>query len=92
MDNKKELNMDEMNRVTGGTGRTVNTGVTGLDAALRAEPRKSSKQIDHIVNGTVVDTVSDNLVYDPEAKRHFVQVNYNGKIGWVASSILGLPR
>lgn len=87
-----ELNMNEMAKVNGGVGRTVNTGVSGLNAALRAEPKKSSKQIGSIPNGTRVDTVSDQLVYDPEAGRNFVQVNWNGKTGWVAASILGLPR
>lgn len=87
-----ELDLEAMAKVTGGVGRTVNTGVAGLNAALRAEPRKSSKQIGSIPNGTRIDTVTDQLVYDPEAGRNFVQVNYNGKIGWVASSIVGLPR
>lgn len=88
----KELDFESMAKVSGGVGRTVNTGVAGLNAALRLEPRKSSKQIGSIPNGTRIDTVSDQLVYDPEAGRNFVQVNYNGKIGWVASSLVGLPR
>lgn len=92
MDKKNELSMNEMEQVTGGVWRTVNTGVPDLDAALRAEPRKSSKQIGHIPNGCQVDTLTDQLVYDPESRRNFVQVNYNGKIGWVASSIVGMPR
>ena len=89
---KKELNLDDMEQVSGGNWHTVNTGVSGLDAALRAEPRKSSRQIGHIPNGFDVDTVSDQLFYDPDSRRHFVQVRYNGKIGWVASSILGMRR
>ena len=87
-----ELTPEQMAKVTGGANHTINTGVEDLDAALRAEPRKASKQIDHISNGTAVNTISDELVYDPVAQRHFVQVEYNGKIGWVASSILGLRR
>ena len=48
-------------------------------------------------NGTVVDTISDELVYDPVAGRHFVEVRFtdkNGqeKTGWIASSILGMKR
>ena len=89
---KKELNMNEMEQVTGGNWHTVNTGVTGLDAALREKPSKTSRQIGHIPNGIDVDTVSDRLEYDPVSKRNYVQVNYNGKIGWVAASILGLKR
>ncbi len=88
----KELSTEELDEVSGGVGRTVNTGVAGLNAALRLEPQKFSKQIGSIPNGTRIDTVSDQLVYDPEAGRNFVQVNYNGRIGWVASSLVGLPR
>lgn len=87
-----ELNMEQMEKVTGGVVHTINTGVDGLDAALRAEPRKNSKQIGHIANGTRVNTISDTLVYDPIAQRNFVQVEYEGKTGWIASSILGLKR
>ena len=63
-----------------------------MEAALRAGPSKSSKQIGHVPNGTVVDTVSDVLVYDEESGRHFVQVRVNGKVGWIASSIVGMKR
>lgn len=93
MDDKlNELKIDELEQVTGGVWRTVNTGVAGLDAAVRAEPRKSSRQIGHIANGTQIDTTGDNTEYDPESGRHFVQVTFNGKVGWIAASILGLPR
>lgn len=92
MADMKEMNVNEMEQVTGGVWRTVNTGVSGLNAALRIDPRKASKQIAHIPNGTQVDTISDELVYDPVAGRHFVQVEYDGKIGWIASSILGMKR
>lgn len=88
----QELSMNEMEQVTGGVWREVQTGVAGLDAALRKEPRKSSKQIGHIPNGTMVDTVTDQLVYDSESGRNFVQVSVNGKVGWIAASIIGLRR
>ena len=89
---KSELSMEEMDRVSGGVWRKVNTGVQGLDAALRAEARKASRQIGHIANETMVDTVTDQLVYDPDSGRNFVQVTVNGKTGWIAASIIGLPR
>ena len=92
VENKRELSMNEMEKVSGGVQRTVNTGVDGLDAALRAEPRKSSRQIGHLPNGVRVDTVSDTPVFDKESGRNFVQVNANGKTGWIAASIIGLPR
>ena len=92
MENMKELNLDEMEHVAGGVWRTVKTGVIGLNAALLAEPRKSSKQIGHIPNGIDVDTVTDDLIYDSDSHQNYVKVTYNGKTGYVASSILGMPR
>ena len=92
MENKKELSLDQMASVSGGAERTVNTGVSGLNAALRKEPKKNSKQIGSIPNGTVVDVNPATQTYDPESGRHFVYVVVNGKDGWVASSLVGLPR
>lgn len=90
--NMKELDLDTLESVKGGVMRQVNTGTPGLDAALRASATKSSKQIGHLPNGTMVDTVSDQLVYDPESGRNFVQVTVNGKVGWIAASIIGMKR
>ena len=89
---KQELDLEAMEKVTGGVVHTVNTGIAGLVAAILAQPQKSSRQIGSISNGAQVDTVSDALVYDPESGRNFVQVRFNGKTGWIASSILGLKR
>ena len=91
-----ELNMNEMAKVNGGVGRTVNTGVADLKAAVRKGPGKSYGQIASLSNGTVVDTISDP-VYDSVAGRHFVEVTYtdsNGvsRTGWIATSILGMKR
>ena len=87
----QELNLNEMEQASGGMVRTVNTGLNGVNAALRAEPRKASRQIGSIPNGIRVDTLS-GLVYDPASGRNFVQVNANGKVGWIAASIVGLKR
>jgi len=94
MDNEtmKELNLDQLEQVQGGVWRTVNTGVKGLNAALRAESNKSSTQIASLPNGTQVDTVTDELVYDPVSGRNFVKVKVNGKTGWIAASIIGMKR
>ena len=35
---------------------------------------------------------SDTLYYDPDSRRHYVEVTWNGRTGYVASSILGLRR
>lgn len=87
-----ELNPNQMEQVTGGVWRTVNTGVSGLNAALRIGPGKNTKQIASLPNGTQVDTVTDQVVYDSVSGRNFVEVDVNGMRGWVAASIVGLPR
>ena len=93
MDNIRELKPDEMDQVTGGVWRTVNTGVSGLNAALRDGPsKKGTKQIASLPNGTQVDTVTDQVIYDPVSGRNFVEVTVSGKRGWIAASIVGLPR
>ena len=98
MDNeKRELSLDEMEQASGGTYRKVNTGKAGLNAAVRSGPSKSDRQIASLENGTIVDTVSDVLVYDPVAGRNFVEVTYVDRggvtrTGWIASSILGMKR
>lgn len=94
--NTRELKPEEMDQVSGGVNRLVNTG-TGDNAAVRMDASKGSRQIASLPNGTVVDTISDELVYDPAAGRHFVQISFtdkygNRKIGWIASSIVGMKR
>ena len=97
MENMQELNMDAMAQAVGGVQRTINTGIEGLNAAIRSGAGKTYRQIASLPNGTIVDTVSDKLVYDAESGRNFVEISYrdqNGKLrdGWVAASIVGLPR
>lgn len=89
----KELNLNELEQVSGGVWRTVNTGVEGLNAKLRNGPSmKGTKQIASLPNGTLVDTLTDQVVYDPASGRNFVEVTVNGQTGWIAASIVGLPR
>ena len=90
--NMQELNLDEMAQIEGGVMRTVNTGVPGLNAVLRAGASKGSPRLTSIPNGVQVDTVTGDLVWDEVSQRHFVQVKYNGQTGWIASSILGMRR
>ena len=88
-----ELNLNEMEQVTGGVLRTVNTGIPDMNAKLRNGPSmEGTKQIASLPNGTVVDTVTDELVRDPKSGRNFVKVTVNGKTGWIAASIIGMPR
>jgi hypothetical protein len=44
-----------------------------------------------------VDTVTDKVVYDEGSGRNFVEITFTDKSGksrngWVAASIVGLPR
>ena len=76
MENMKELSMETMEQVTGGVQRVVNTGIDGLNAAVRQSASKSSRQISSLPSGPIVDTVSDELMYDKDS----------------AASIVGLKR
>ena len=90
--NMREVSLEEMDQVSGGVYRTVNTGMANVKAGLFQKASKKSKKIGSIPNGTVVDTTSDALIWDPDTNRHYVEVNYNGKTGYVASSMLGMKR
>ena len=39
----KDLDLNDLEKVTGGVERTVNTGIDRKGAAIRAEPRKTSR-------------------------------------------------
>lgn len=98
MDNNRvELGLDAMEQVTGGTLRTINTGIPGQNAAIRSGASVNAGWIASLPSGTQVDTVTDRTVYDAASGRNFVEINFtdkNGKsrTGWVAASIVGLPR
>ena len=88
-----ELNLDELEQVTGGRTSTVNTG-TADNAAIRTAPGGGAI-IASLPNGVVVDTVG-SPVYDPGTDRNWIMVRFQkkGKVetGWVAASIVGLKR
>ncbi len=89
-----ELSLDELNQVTGGVLKTVNTG-TAQNAAIKDRPG-GAKVLASLPNGTVVDTVGDP-VYDPVTARNWVQVRYHDagnrvRKGWIAASIVGMKR
>ena len=85
----KELSMDEMEQVSGGMRRPVNTG-TEHNAIFRTAPRKNASVICYIHNGEIVNTIGRELVWDPESGRNFIEVAYNGMTGWIAAFIVGL--
>ena len=92
-----ELNLDVMAQVTGGVKRTINTGIQGKSAAIRSGASTSASWIAGLPNGTEVDTVTDELVRDRVSGRNFVEIDFidkngNQARGWVAASIVGLPR
>ena len=96
MDHGTELNLDQMEQVNGGVYRTINTG-TSDKAQIRTGPGTGYGRLVSLVNGTVVDTVSDQLVWDEESRRNFVEVTFTSKDGkrkkgWIAASLVGLPR
>ena len=97
MENKQKLSIEETEQITGGVQRTINTGIDGMNAAIRSGAGTSYGQIASLPNGSIVDTITDELYYDPISNRNFVQITYVDKYGksgtgWVAASIVGLPR
>ena len=88
-----ELSMDELNQVTGGSMKTVNTG-TPDNAAIRNAPG-NGVIIASLANGTAVQTIG-TPVYDAGTDRNWIKVKckYKGKsiTGWVAASIVGFKR
>ena len=97
MDNMKELNLDELAQADGGVKRTINTGIDGTNAAIRKGASTSAPWMAGLPNGTEVDTVTDQLVRDSVSGRNFVEIDFTDKNGnqargWVAASIVGLPR
>ncbi len=96
MEHRKNLNLDEMAQVIGDVNRTINTG-TSDKAQIRTGPGTGFGRLVSLMNGTVVNTVTDELVWDEQSGRHFVEVQFTGKdgkmkTGWIASSIVGMKR
>ena len=96
--NIQELNVNEMNQISGGVQRVINTNCSD-NAAIRSAPtRGQQNQIASLPNGTIVNTINENnLTYDAVSGRNFVQIQFIDKYGvqrtgWVAASIVGLKR
>ena len=93
-----ELDLNAMEQVTGGVKRKINTG-SSVNAAVRRAPTQGARnQSASLPNGTVVDTIDEkHPVYDSVSNRNYVMISYTNKngekeTGWVAASIVGLPR
>lgn len=92
---KSELTLNQMEQVSGGVYRKINTG-TADKAAIRKGPGKGYGQFTSLINGTSVNTIGDP-VWDEVSGRHFVMIEFYDKYGeyqtgWVASSIVGMKR
>lgn len=94
---KIELTQDMLEDVTGGTRRTIRTG-SNSKAQIRTSPTTGEdNRLSSLANGTQVETVSDELIWDEASQRHFVRISFINKkgkrvYGYVASSLVGLPR
>lgn len=94
---KIELTQDMLEDITGGTLRTINTG-GGSKAQIRTSPTTGAdNRLSSLANGTQVETISDDLIWDDVSQRHFVMISFVNKkgkrmTGYVASSLVGLPR
>ena len=86
MEEKKALNNEEMNGVSGGVYRTVDTRKP-MDAVVRSGPGMSYQQIASLKNGTQVNTTGNNS-YNPQDGRTWYEINYP-MYGWMAGSLLG---
>ena len=94
----QELDLNTMAQISGGVQRLVNTGTTD-NAAIRSAPTQGRKnQIASLPNGSLVDTLNESfLSRDPVSGRNYVEIRFtdkNGRVrtGWIAASIVGLPR
>ena len=90
----EELSLNEMEMVTGGVLKPVNTG-TDQNAAIKNGPGNGAV-IDSLPNGTMVDTIG-TPVFDQATGRNWIQVTYKNKkgknaTGWIAASIVGMKR
>lgn len=93
-----ELDLNAMEQVTGGVQRKINTGSDSNAAVRRAPTQGERNQIASLPNGTIVDTIDEkHPVYDAVSNRNYVMISFtdkngNTQTGWVAASIVGLPR
>ena len=85
MSDKKVLNSDELNGVTGGVSRIVDT-MQPMDAVVRSGPGVSYPQIGSLRNGTQVNTTG-NASYNPQDGRTWYEINYP-MYGWISELCL----
>ena len=74
----------ELEKVSGGVGRIVNTG-DSRDAAIRVMPGLNTTIVGTLPNGTVANTTGRFTYADG---RNWAEIDYPIK-GWIKGSILG---
>ena len=87
MEEKKVLNSEELNGVSGGVMRTVDTRRPGVDAVVRSGPGMTYGQVGSIVSHTQVN-VTGNSSFNQMDGRTWFEINYP-IYGWMAGSLLG---
>ena len=85
MTDMKKINEQELENVTGGESRTVNTGMK-MDAAVRSGAGLGFPQIFSVKNGTAVVTTGKSVHADGRTW-YEISAPING---WMAGGMLGL--
>jgi uncharacterized protein YraI len=83
---KKTLNAADLDSVSGGVMRTVDTKMA-LDAVVRSGPGTQYPEAGSLVNGTQVNTTGSTS-YNALDGRTWYEINYP-MYGWMAGSLLG---
>ena len=82
--NTKDMNDQELEKVSGGEYRTVNTG-DSRDAAIRSYPGLNAPVVAVLPNSTVANSTGRFTFADG---RNWAEINYPGQ-GWIKGAILG---
>ncbi len=85
MADKKNLNERELNDVSGGVYRTVNTNMS-LNAVVRSGPGFNYAEVGSLVNGTQANTTG-NIAQSPDGTVWY-EINYP-MYGWMKGTLLG---
>ncbi len=80
----KSMNDQELESVSGGEWRTVNTG-DSRDAAIRSFPGLNAPVVAVLPNGTQANAIGNFAFADG---RNWVEINYPVH-GWIKGAILG---
>jgi len=96
MANIEELNLDQLEQVSGGLTAPINTGDEQNAGVWRKWENIGVKRADDsLENGTTVNIIGAPKFHKGKG-RHYVEIAYTTKskmkTGWVASSIVGLTR